>query len=346
MIRAGVLGAAGYGGGELLRLLAMHPDAEVTLLGGHSAAGKNILASSPHLRGYYDMIVSDTNYEQLKETCDVVFLALPHGLAVDIATELVPAGVKVIDLGADFRFHDTSVYEAWYKVEHHNPDLAKQAVYGLPELWRQEVKNASLIANPGCYPTSIILGLYPLLKEGLLQLDSIIADSKSGVSGAGRTPSMGNIYSETTETIKAYGIATHRHTPEIEDKLSRIAGEPLLVNFTPHLTPMTRGILSTIYGKLNQLVQVEELQKLYENTYAEEFFVRVLPQGTLPQTQWVRGSNFCDIGLTVDPRTKRVIVVSAIDNLVKGAAGQAVQNMNLLFGLPERTGLLLPPVFP
>jgi len=346
MIRAGILGAAGYGGGELLRLLSMHPQAEVSILGGHSAAGKNILESSPHLRGYYDMMVENADCEMLKQKADVVFLALPHGLAVDIATQLIPAGVKVIDLGADFRFHDTNIYESWYKVEHKNPQLAKEAIYGLPELWRDEVKGASLIANPGCYPTSAILGLYPLLKKGLIDTGSIIIDSKSGVSGAGRTPSAGNIYTETNETIKAYGVTTHRHTPEIEGMLGRIAQKELTINFTPHLTPMNRGILSTIYANLLPEAWDADIQNLYEAAYGDEFFVRVLPKGILPQTQWVRGSNFCDIGITVDARTHRVIVVSAIDNLVKGAAGQAVQNMNLIFGLPENTGLLLPPVFP
>lgn len=292
------------------------------------------------------MMVEDADCDMLKEKADVVFLALPHGLAVDIATKLIPVGVKVVDLGADFRFHDTKTYETWYKVEHKNPQLAKEAVYGLPELWRDEVKGASLIANPGCYPTSAILGLSPLLKNGLIDPGSIIIDAKSGVSGAGRTPSAGNIYTETNETIKAYGVTTHRHTPEIEGMLSRIAQRELTVTFTPHLTPMSRGILSTIYANLLPQADGWDLQELYETAYAEEFFVRVLPKGTLPQTQWVRGSNFCDIGVTVDKRTHRVIVVSAIDNLVKGAAGQAVQNMNLIFGLPENTGLLLPPVFP
>ncbi len=346
MIRAAVLGAPGYGGGELLRLLTMHPETTITLLGGHSAAGKHILDVSPHLRGYVDLMVEDASCDSIKEKADVVFLALPHGLAVDIATALIPAGVKVIDLGADFRFQDTTVYETWYKVKHNNPELAKTAVYGLPELWRDEVKGASLIANPGCYPTSAILGLYPLIQAGIIDLSSLIIDSKSGVTGAGRTPSAGNIYSETNESIKAYGISTHRHTPEIETRLGRIAGAALLVNFTPHLTPMNRGILSTMYANLKPEGLDCDIQALYEKAYADEFFVRVLPKGTLPQTQWVRGSNFCDIGVTVDVRTKRVIVVSAIDNLMKGAAGQAVQNMNLMFGLPENTGLLLPPVFP
>lgn len=346
MIKAGVIGAAGYGGGELVRLLCQHPETELVALTGHSNAGKHILEVFPHLRGYVDLMVETLDVDRMAAAADVVFLALPHGHAVDTATALCAKGVKVIDLGADFRFHDTDIYEAWYKVPHNNPALAKQAVYGLPEIWREEVKTAQLIGNPGCYPTSVALGLYPLLKAGVIDVNSIIVDSKSGVSGAGRTPSATVVYGECNDSINAYKVAAHRHIPEMEQSISRMAGTPATINFTPHLTPMTRGILSTIYANLTAETSQEEIRALYEAAYQEEPFVRVLPEGVWPHTKWVAGSNFCDVNAMVDQRTKRVIICAAIDNLVKGAAGQAIQNMNLLFGLPETMGLLQVPMFP
>jgi N-acetyl-gamma-glutamyl-phosphate reductase len=346
MIKVGIIGAAGYGGGELVRLICQHPEAELVSLTGHSNAGKHILDVFPHLRGYTDLMITELDVDYLAAKADVVFLALPHGHAVATATTLIEAGVKVIDLGADFRFNDTKIYEEWYKVEHTNPNLAGEAVYALPEIWRESIPSARVIGNPGCYPTSIALGLYPLLKAGLAELDSIIIDSKSGVSGAGRTPSSTVVYSECDDSINPYKVASHRHTPEIEQSLSRIAGGDIKVTFTPHLTPMTRGILSTIYAKLNVKGLAADIQKLYEDTYKGEFFVRVLPQGVYPKTKWVAGSNFCDISVKLDTRTGRIVICSVIDNLVKGAAGQAVQNMNILFGLPENTGLKQVPMFP
>lgn len=346
MIRVGVIGAAGYGGGELCRLICQHPEAELRVTTGHSNAGKSILEVWPHLRGYTDLMVEQLDIERLARETDVVFLALPHGHAVEPTTALYEKGIKVIDLGADFRFADVNVYEEWYHVSHKNPQLAAEAVYGLPEIWREQVKTAAVIGNPGCFPTSAALGLYPLAKEGLIDMTDIIIDSKSGVSGAGRTPGSVTVYSECNESINAYKVAAHRHTPEMEQTLSRVSGRRALINFTPHLTPMTRGILSTIYARLTPQAADMDLHELYEKTYQDEFFVRVLPEGVWPHTKWVAGSNFCDVNLKADPRTGRVIICSCIDNLVKGAAGQAVQNMNLMFGLPETMGLRQAPLFP
>ena len=346
MIKVGVIGAAGYGGGELCRLICQHPEAELVMATGHSNAGKHILEVWPHLRGFADLMVEELDIDKMAQAADVVFLALPHGHAVDTATALCQKGVKVIDLGADFRFNDVNIYEEWYKVHHNNPELAAKAVYGLPEIWREKVKNAEIIGNPGCFPTSVALGLYPLAKNGMIDMQSIIIDSKSGVSGAGRTPGSATVYSECNESINAYKVACHRHTPEMEQSLSRISGEKALLNFTPHLTPMTRGILSTMYATLTEKGKSTDLKKLYEETYADEYFVRVLPDEVWPHTKWVAGSNFCDVNLKADLRTGRVIVCSCIDNVVKGAAGQAVQNMNIIFGLPENTGLRQVPMFP
>ena len=346
MIKVGVIGAAGYGGGELCRLICQHPEAELVMATGHSNAGKHILEVWPHLRGFADLMVEELDIDKMAQAADVVFLALPHGHAVDTATALCQKGVKVIDLGADFRFNDVNIYEEWYKVHHNNPELAAKAVYGLPEIWREKVKNAEIIGNPGCFPTSVALGLYPLAKNGMIDMQSIIIDSKSGVSGAGRTPGSTTVYSECNESINAYKVACHRHTPEMEQSLSGISGEKALLNFTPHLTPMTRGILSTMYATLTEKGKSTDLKKLYEETYADEYFVRVLPDEVWPHTKWVAGSNFCDVNLKADLRTGRVIVCSCIDNVVKGAAGQAVQNMNIIFGLPENTGLRQVPMFP
>ena len=346
MIKVGVIGAAGYGGGELCRLICQHPEAELVMATGHSNAGKHILEVWPHLRGFADLMVEELDIDKMAQAADVVFLALPHGHAVDTATALCQKGVKVIDLGADFRFNDVNIYEEWYKVHHNNPELAAKAVYGLPEIWREKVKNAEIIGNPGCFPTSVALGLYPRAKNGMIDMQSIIIDSKSGVSGAGRTPGSATVYSECNESINAYKVACHRHTPEMEQSLSRISGEKALLNFTPHLTPMTRGILSTMYATLTEKGKSTDLKKLYEETYADEYFVRVLPDEVWPHTKWVAGSNFCDVYLKADLRTGRVIVCSCIDNVVKGAAGQAVQNMNIIFGLPENTGLRQVPMFP
>jgi N-acetyl-gamma-glutamyl-phosphate reductase len=287
--------------------------------------------------------------DRLVDECkaDVAFLALPAGVSAETAAALLARGVKVIDLGADFRFHDAAVYEKWYKKRHPHPELLPDAVYGLPEIWRDEVRGASLIGNPGCYPTSVQLALYPLLAAGLADLSKpIIADCKSGITGAGRNAQKHLLFCEANDSINAYGVAGHRHTPEIEGGLSRMAGEAASVLFTPHLTPMSRGILSTIYVNLRKSVAEAELRELYTEAYAKEYFVRFLPQEVWPHTKWVAGSNFCDINLKLDERTGLLVVSSAIDNIVKGAAGQAVQNMNIMFGLPETTGLEQIPMMP
>ncbi len=346
MIKASVIGAAGYGGGELVRFLSMHPQAQIVSLTGHSHAGKNMTEVFGHLRGYVDMTLDELDIDKIKGIAQVVFLALPHGHAVPVAKALSAADIKVIDLSADFRFDDAETYEKWYNVKHEDHVLNQSAVYGLPEIWRHEIKGATVVGNPGCYPTGAILGLYPLLQAGLIDTKSIIIDAKSGVSGAGRALDLGNLFSECNESVKAYKVTNHRHTPEIEQALSKIAAEEIIVNFTPHLIPMTRGILSTIYANLKPEAEGVDIHKLYEEKYANEPFVRVMPKGVWPATKWVFGSNYCDVGLATDPRTNRVIVTSAIDNLVKGAAGQAVQNMNILFGLAETTGLEIAPIYP
>jgi len=345
-IKASIIGATGYTGAELVRILSEHPETELVALTTQSYEDKPFWKIYPHLYRYNQQKAEKMDLDRILEQSDVIFIALPHGHAMPIALEATRRGKTVIDLGADFRLNDHRVYEEWYKVSHEAKELLKSAVYGLPELNRAAVRQASLIANPGCYPTSAILALAPLLKHKLINPRSIIIDSKSGVSGAGRGLSLNTHFCEIGQNFKAYGVASHRHTPEIEQELGKLAGETVTVSFTPHLLPVTRGILSTIYAELVSLIQTEELQKIYEDYYREEFFVRVLPQGMLPQIKWVAGTNHCDLGLTVDPRTRRVIVISAIDNLIKGASGQAVQNMNIIFDLPEATGLAGPGMYP
>ncbi len=346
MIKASVVGAGGYAGGELLRILLLHPEAELVAVTDIQRIGERVDAVFPHLSGLTELCIEETDLEKLAAVSDVVFLALPHGQAMPTVQALAAAGKKVIDLGADFRFRDPAVYEAWYKVPHTAPELSKSACYGLPELNRAEVRQAQVIGNPGCYPTSAILALWPLLREGLLKTDTLIVDSKSGVSGAGRTPKTGNLYAECSGSIAAYGVAAHRHTPEIEQQLSLAAGEPLCINFTPHLTPMPRGILSTSYGTLKEGLAEPDLAAVYDAYYGKEYFIHLCRDGQYPATKWVAGSNFCYLGWKYDKRTRRVIVLSAIDNLVKGAAGQAVQNMNIMFGIEEQAGLRLAPLFP
>lgn len=346
-IRVGIAGATGYTGVELIRLLGLHPEAEVVVAGTESYQGQRLAEVYPHLGGRADLVGQEATPEALA-ACDVVFTSLPHGLTMALAPAVLAAGRRLIDLGADFRLRDVAVYEQWYKKPHTAPALLAEAVYGLPELYREQIRGARLVGNPGCYPTACALAAAPLLKAGVVETTGIIFDAKSGVSGAGRGVSLGVHFSEVNENFKAYNIAgTHRHTPEIEQTLSDLAGEPVLVSFTPHLVPMTRGILATGYFTLKEHRTTEQLADLFREFYAGEPFVRVRPAGDLPTTKQVWGSNYCDIGLRVDPRTGRVLVVSVIDNLVKGAAGQAIQNMNLLFGLPETTGLLhSAPVYP
>jgi len=346
MIRAGVIGATGYAGAELVRLLSAHPEVELTGLTSQSYAGRPFWEVYPHLYKYVDRLLEEQETGALVGRCDIVFTALPHGHAMAVAEAVLARGGALIDLGADFRFREAATYESWYRVEHTARELIPQAVYGLPEIHREEIRKARLVGNPGCYPTGAVLGLAPLLNAGLVEADSIIIDSKSGVSGAGRGLSLNTHYCEVNESIKAYGVAGHRHTPEIEQELSALAGVPVRVSFTPHLTPMSRGILSTIYGRLSRSMSGREAYELYQDFYAGEPFVRVLPAGMLPATGMVTGSNHCDLGVVVDDRTGRVVVISAIDNLIKGAAGQAVQNMNIMFGLPEDTGLVGPGMYP
>lgn len=346
MIKVSIIGATGYTGVELLRFLSRHPEAEIVGLTSQSYAGQAFTDIFPSARRFTELLCEEQDPARLADKSDVVFTALPHGVSMEVAAAVVEHGKKVIDLGADYRFDDVKVYEEWYKVEHKTPDLAVEAVYGLPEIRRAEIRKARIVGNPGCYPTSITLGLAPLLKNKLVDTKTVIIDSKSGVSGGGRGLNLAFHYAECNENFKAYNIGVHRHTPEIEQELSKLAGEKLIVSFTPHLVPMTRGILSTIYASLHNTTSPDELLALYREFYKDEYFVRIMDQGQYPQTKWVAGANFCDIGLTVDPRTNRVVVVSAIDNLVKGASGQAIQNMNILFGLPEKTGLEYPGMWP
>ncbi|MDD2897470.1 MAG: N-acetyl-gamma-glutamyl-phosphate reductase [Desulfuromonadaceae bacterium] len=339
MLKIAIVGASGYTGLELIRILHCHPEVAVTCLTSEQSAGRRISDVFPTLRGRCDIVLENLEPVRIAEKADIIFTALPHKAAMEVVPTFLKLGRKVIDLSADYRLSDPAVYGEWYE-QHLNPANLKKAVYGLPELRRNRIKSAKLVANPGCYPTSIILGLAPLLKKGLIDLSSIIADSASGVTGAGRSAKVDSLYCEVNEGYKAYGVGgVHRHTPEIEQELSLLAGEPLKITFTPHLVPMDRGILSTIYASSLKSISSETICQLYQDFYASEPFVRILGNGALPSTAFVRGSNFCDIAPLVDVRTGRIIVVSAIDNLVKGASGQAVQNMNLVCGFPETMGL-------
>lgn len=341
MIKGAVIGATGYAGQQLVWFLNNHKYVEIKFLASHTYADEEFSKIYNNYTGIINnKCINMREVEERLEEIDVLFIALPHGKSFDIVKKALEKGVKVIDLGADFRLEDVECYEEWYKLEHKCPELLEEAIYGLVEIYRNEIKNKKLIANPGCYTTASILALYPLLKSKLIDTDSIIIDAKSGVSGAGRGLNTASLYAECNESIKAYGVAGHRHTPEIEQELSKAAGEKLLLNFTPHLVPMNRGILATCYGKLKNNISQEEVYKIYEEFYKNDYFIRIVD--TLPETRNVRGSNFCDIGIRVDKRTNRIIVVSAIDNLIKGAAGQAVQNMNLIFGLEEGEGINMP----
>jgi N-acetyl-gamma-glutamyl-phosphate reductase len=333
-MRVGILGATGYTGQELLRLLNTHPETEIAYLGSSSSAGKNLAEIYPHLseQGY---VLEAEDVPEL----DVLFLALPHGIAAARAEGLLERGIKLIDLGADFRLINHQEYEQWYNIKHANPLLLKKAVYGLPELYRNDMNGKALVANPGCYPTASLLALVPLLKAGVLNKDKIIIDAKSGVSGSGRGINQTVHYSEVNENFKAYGVGEHRHTPEIEQQLSKASGDKVLINFTPHLVPMTRGILATIYAEVKRGLGTRVLRECLREAYEEEPFVHVLPEGVWPQTKYAYGSNHAFLQFKYDQRTGRVIIVSVLDNLVKGASGQAIQNMNILFGLPETMGL-------
>lgn len=346
MIKVGIIGATGYAGGELVRILTGHKDAEIKWYGSRSYIGKKYADVYRNMFQIVDAECMDDNMEELASQVDVIFTATPQGLCASLVNEEILSKVKIIDLSADFRLKDVKVYEEWYKIEHKAPQFLEEAVYGLCEINREDVKKARLVANPGCYTTCSILTAYPLAKEGMIDMSTLIIDAKSGTSGAGRGAKLPNLFCEVNENMKAYSVANHRHTPEIEEQLGYAAGEKVVLNFTPHLVPMNRGILATEYAKLTKEVSWEDVKAVYDRYYGNEKFVRVLGQDEYPETKWVEGSNYVDIGFKIDPRTNRIIMMGAIDNLVKGAAGQAVQNMNLMFGLEESEGLDLVPMFP
>ena len=346
MIKVGIIGATGYAGSELVRILLGHKDVEIKWYGSRSYIDKKYASIYQNFFQLVDANCMDDNMEVLADQVDVIFTATPQGLCASLVNEEILSKVKIIDLSADFRIKDVKVYEEWYKLEHKSPQFIEEAVYGLCEINREDVKKARLVANPGCYTTCSILTCYPLVKEGIIDPNTIIVDAKSGTSGAGRGAKVDNLFCEVNENMKAYGVATHRHTPEIEEQLGYACGEKITINFTPHLVPMNRGILATAYASLKKDVTYEEVKAIYDKYYADEKFVRVLEKDVCPQTKWVEGSNYVDVNFKIDPITNRIIMMGAIDNLVKGAAGQAVQNMNLMFGLKESEGLELVPMFP
>jgi N-acetyl-gamma-glutamyl-phosphate reductase len=348
IIKAGLVGVTGYTGMELARLMVHHSSMELVRATSRSEAGKKLAEIYPFLNRLPlgELTITQPDAADLAEECDVVFLAVPHKTAMEIAAELIEAGVKVVDLSADFRINDKATYEAWYQVEHTRADLLGEAVYGLPELYLDKIMGARLIANPGCYPTSSILGLAPALSAGLVETDNIVIDAKSGASGAGRGAKVGNLFCEVADSFRAYGLPSHRHTPEIEQEISKLAGTEITVSFNTHLLPIDRGILSTIYTRLKDAADLDAVHALYTDFYADKPLVRVLPKGQLPETRFVRGTVFCDIGLVVDPRTNRLIILSAIDNLCRGASGQALMNANLICGLDIDEGLPMAPMMP
>lgn len=346
VIKAGIIGATGYAGAELVRILMGHKEVEIKWYGSRSYIDKKYASVYQNMFQIVDEVCMDDNMEELADQVDVIFTATPQGFCASMMSEEILSKTKVIDLSADFRIKDVDVYEKWYGIEHKSPRFIEEAVYGLCEVNREDIRSARLVANPGCYTTCSILTAYPLAKEGLIDMSTLIIDAKSGTSGAGRSAKTANLYCEVNENMKAYGVATHRHTPEIEEQLGYAAGERVVLNFTPHLVPMNRGILATEYAKLTRKVSYEEVKAVYEKYYGKEYFIRVLEEGVYPETKWVEGSNFVDIGFKIDTRTDRIIMMGAIDNLVKGAAGQAVQNMNLMFGFEENEGLKLVPMFP
>lgn len=346
MIKAGIIGSTGYAGAELVRLIQGHREVEIKWYGSRSYVDKKYYQVYQNMFQIVEDICKEDDMEALASKVDVIFMATPQGLCASLINEGILSRVKVIDLSADFRIKDVGIYEEWYKMEHQSPQFIKEAVYGLCEINREAIRGARLLANPGCYPTCSTLAVYPLLKEGVIDPATIIVDAKSGVSGAGRGAKVDNLYCEVNENIKAYGVASHRHTPEIEEQLGYAAGQPVRINFTPHLVPMNRGILVTAYANLAQDVSYEEVKAIYDKYYQKETFVRVLDEDVCPQTRWVEGSNYVDVNFKIDPRTRRVVMMGAMDNVVKGAAGQALQNMNLMFGLDETMGLMQVPVFP
>ncbi len=350
MVKVGIVGATGYAGAELVRLLMGHSEVQIVWYGSKSYVGQDFASIYMNARGFTGEECKADDLDKMAEECDVIFTATPQGYLGSVLNEDILSRTKIIDLSADFRLTDVSTYEKWYGIEHKSPQLINRAVYGLCELYREKIRGRDLVANPGCYTTCSILTAYPMVAEGLIDPDTLIIDAASGTSGAGRGAKVQNLYCEVNESMKPYGVTNHRHTPEIEQELSLAAGRDIMVNFTPHLAPMNRGILATEYATLNlrngSYPTMEDVQAAYEKYYGDEFFIRLLPKGQMPETRWVEGSNFVDIGYLIDERTHRLIMVGAIDNLVKGAAGQALQNMNILFGLDEKTGLTGMPVFP
>ncbi len=357
-IRAGIIGATGYAGAEILRILSVHPDVEIKWIGSRSYADQQMASIYGNLFHFVDLPLIDDDTEKMKhailelaEETDVIFTATPQGACAGLMSEELLQKTRVIDMSADFRLKDVAVYEKWYKIKHASPEFLQEAVYGLPEINRKDIPAARILANPGCYTTCSILTAYPLVEAGLIDTDTLIVDALSGVSGAGRGAKTANLYCEVNESAKPYGVATHRHTPEIEEQLSYACGHGVTINFTPHLVPMNRGILATEYASLvrkadGTLPSKEEIRSVYEARYGKEFFIRLLPDGKYPETRFVEGSNFLDIGFQIDERTGRIILMGAIDNMGKGSATQAVQNMNLMFGLPEKTAIGLPAMMP
>jgi N-acetyl-gamma-glutamyl-phosphate reductase len=341
VIKAGIVGATGYTGSELLRLLALHPEVEISVVTSRTEKGRSVSDMFPHVRGYVDIAFTDPSIDELS-TCDVIFFATPHGVAQSMMSEFINSGLRTIDLSGDFRLKDVDVWEHWYEQKHACPELIEQAVYGLPEIHREQIKNAKLIACPGCFPTVIQLGFLPLIEQGLVKTDRLIADAKTGTSGAGRAAKVGMLLSECSDSFKAYGVSGHRHLPEMQQILSQANdNQPLALTFVPHLVPMIRGIEATLYLELKpeSAITLEGIQKIYEQRYQNEPFVDVMPLGSLPETRSVKGSNMCRIALHQQPGSRMIIVLAVIDNLVKGSSGQAIQNMNIMFGLEETMGL-------
>lgn len=346
MLKVAIVGSTGYTGVELLRILIKHPEIEIVALTSERFAGQKISDIFPSLESHLGLKCQKLDVKEISKMADLVFLALPHTMSMTAAPYFIESGVKVVDLSADYRLKESQIYQKWYKKEHTSKNLLESSVYGLPELYREQIKEADLIANPGCYPTSIILALAPLLKKEIVELGDIIIDSKSGISGAGRKTALDFHFPECNENIKAYGLGTHRHIPEIEQELSELAQGKVIISFVPHLIPTTRGILSTIYAKLCERINSKELIDIYKDFYKDDCFVKICDEGKMPNTKDVLTTNYCSLGLAVNEKANRVIVVSAIDNLVKGASGQAVQNMNIMCGFEEAMGLDYPAVFP
>ena len=346
MIKAGIIGATGYAGQELVRILYHHPEVEIKVLSSKNHNNQDYNSIYENFNKICELKCDETELETIANQLDIIFFTLPHGITSKLLTDSILKNVKVIDLSADFRLKSVDIYKEWYKIKHNNKNILNKAVYGLSEWKRKQIIGSRLIANPGCYPTCALLCLLPLIKEGVLEVDNIIIDAKSGVSGTGRSLNRATHFSECNESIKAYNVTSHRHMPEIEQELSELYGNEISVTFTPHLLPMNRGILCTCYGNLKNSYNYDEIKLIYEKYYHNEFFIRLTKKGVFPETKWVKGSNYCDIGFTLHKKTGKIIVIGAIDNLIKGAAGQAVQNMNLMFNLEEKTGLKSIPIFP